>query len=965
MNATEIYLNSKTSLLLIKNVSTPNIVYLSTFTIPDFQITVRDITGNENIRVSSVYISTIYGARFIDGTNTFILDQPNGLVNLSLRTSTLWQLQHTSGQTPTNSAATVENLNVSTVFFDFLSTGQLNISTLITENLGTPNAIQLQGPLIITNLSNPDFFIIKSTLNVYGQVLHTGATFVSGPTTFLSSAFFKELSTVSNTFEVFSSLGIAGTISIQKNLFTLSTLQTFSSVVVQALQATQSTVDVFQTKDSLYVSNDIYIGKGVSVSDRTIIRNNFEVLETTSSFQSISTQGLDIDSNLLIKQDFFIDGNTFIQQQASIGGNLSLSGNVSTGFSVGVADSFYTSTLSSLSFSTLGHISTYGDFSSDYFQIVGNLSSFTMYSRKYLSIGSDLVNQGSLSSYSTAILNSSLSVMGGGTFQRVNIASSLSIFGNLGATSNLYTSALRINNNLSVYSSFITNAFLNVTSNSVVLEDFVAGRYFIADGPLLVSSVSEVNSFALNAIDITRSSPFTTLSTKNFVANILSSFSIKSSCNVANYINTYASSIQTKKSIFSRITQENLNTESFVLGFTSSLSEASKPKIVFDVPTYFAEGFSTPIVQSQVINGDIYRGKFIGNGAFLSNVPITYSNLSANLLFASTMKAQTLYLSTFSISYVNVGEQLNIVSSFLTSTLEIYGKSTNTITSKNSIVALTSNSMIINNTLFIDSLNKRIGFNTSTPQYDVDISGTVYATNILYSSINSIIITRPSTTVAQAYSASVFARDYFQYGNINDTISYAQVNPRKGLNININASTINTPFRIENRNTVQSNQFGIFNEQSSIGINSILHIHNDTKRVGINNNDLGLATLFPPNYALDVFGNAVFQSTLVSSFSFYDKINTDSIYTPTFAIFPTSIPLYSFSANQITVLTSTIIINNMMSVERAGFSYLYPKVGIKTNFPQTTLDVRGNVYFSSCISSELRVNNQIFSYALI
>lgn len=961
MSLTETFVNSKTSLVLIRNVSTPNIVYLSTFNQPDFQVTVRDITGNENIRFSSVYLSTIYGARFIDGTNTFLLDQPNGLVNISLRTSTLWQLQHTSGQAPTNSAATVGSLNVSTVSFDFLSTGQLFISTLTTENLGTPNAIQIQGPLIITNLSNPDFFIIKSTLNVFGQVIHTGATFVSGPTSFLSSAFFHELSSVSNTLTVFSTIGVGTNIRVQGGLTVFSSLQTFSSVGIQSLQVRESSANVFLAQESTFLLNDIYVGKGTSVENRTLVKNNFEVIGAVSTFQSISSFSLQVDGNLFTKKNLFVEGSSFVNREVFLQGNLSIQGSLSSIFSLGVAGSFYTSTLSSLSFSTLGNISSFGDFSSDNFQILGNLSSFSFYSKKYLSIGGNLVNKGSLSSYSTAVLNSSLSILGNGIFNLLNIASSFAIQTNLESEQNIYTSSLTIKGNLTVQSSFITNAFLFVQSNSIVLEDFNSGKNFIADGPIIVSSFSQVNSFALNNIDITRSSAFTSLSTKNLVTNNLSTFFIKSSCNIANYVNVYASSVQTRNIIVSQTTQENVYADSLHIGFTSSLSELSKPNIVFDTPTYFNQGFSTPFVKAKRIIGDIFSGNFFGDGTFLSNVPITYSNISANILYASSMKTSLLYLSTFSVPYVFVGNQLNIASSFLVSTLEISGKSTNKITSINNIVGLTSTSMIINNVLYIDSLNKRIGFNTSTPQYDVDINGLVYASNILYSSINGGLITAISGSITQAYASSVFVRDYFEYGNINDIITYAQGNPRKGLNINFNFNGSDVPFRIENRTTVLRNQFGIFNEQSSIGVNSILHVHNDTKRVGIN----FLNTSNYPNYPLDVLGNAVFQSTVASSFSFYERINADSIYTPTFSVFPTSSPFYAFSANQMTVFTSTIILNNMMSIERSANGNLYSKVGVKTNFPQNTLDVRGNVYFSSCTSSEVRINNQRFSYSLI
>ena len=48
-----------TSLILIKNVSTQNIVYLPGYNYADFSVTIRDTTGNSMIVNTPVVISTI------------------------------------------------------------------------------------------------------------------------------------------------------------------------------------------------------------------------------------------------------------------------------------------------------------------------------------------------------------------------------------------------------------------------------------------------------------------------------------------------------------------------------------------------------------------------------------------------------------------------------------------------------------------------------------------------------------------------------------------------------------------------------------------------------------------------------------------------------------------------------------------------------------------------------------------
>ena len=78
---------------MIKRYERPTNIYLSTFNTPDFQVNIRDTTGSSTLNVN---VSTIGGALFVDGTNLYELNQPFGFVNLSLRTSSFWQVLHLS-----------------------------------------------------------------------------------------------------------------------------------------------------------------------------------------------------------------------------------------------------------------------------------------------------------------------------------------------------------------------------------------------------------------------------------------------------------------------------------------------------------------------------------------------------------------------------------------------------------------------------------------------------------------------------------------------------------------------------------------------------------------------------------------------------------------------------------------------------------------------------------------------------
>jgi hypothetical protein len=78
----------------------------------------------------------------------------------------------------------------------------------------------------------------------------------------------------------------------------------------------------------------------------------------------------------------------------------------------------------------------------------------------------------------------------------------------------------------------------------------------------------------------------------------------------------------------------------------------------------------------------------------------------------------------YGVAYTN-----NLQQSFIAQNLSINGTTQPTfLTSTNSITAGFSSMLILNNTLFIDATNNRVGVNTAVPQADLDVNGTLSKT---------------------------------------------------------------------------------------------------------------------------------------------------------------------------------------------------------------------------------------------
>lgn len=136
-----IVVNASTSLVLIdtNTLLDKAIVYLSSLNTPGSFVTIRDSTGNANI--SSIVVSTTKDVGFLDGpqVSSYQITQPYGFLSFGPKTASTWTLLN-SFAFPSQTAASISNINVSTAIIDkiytnsFVSTANLVTSTQTITN---------------------------------------------------------------------------------------------------------------------------------------------------------------------------------------------------------------------------------------------------------------------------------------------------------------------------------------------------------------------------------------------------------------------------------------------------------------------------------------------------------------------------------------------------------------------------------------------------------------------------------------------------------------------------------------------------------------------------------------------------------------------------------------------------------------------------------------------------------------
>jgi hypothetical protein len=930
--ATNIVVTPSTSLVLIRNVSTLTNVYLSTFNTSNFTVTIRDTTGLLNPGTSSVRISTIGAARFLDGTSLYVLDKPYGLVNVAFRNSSFWQILHTSGQVPATAAATLTTLNTSTSFFSFLSSGTKYVSTLTVNDLITTNALVLNNTFVIENLSAPGVVVVQSTFNVYGDMFVNKQLFVTGPAQLVSSLFVNTILPISSFTTVGNTLGVGKNLSVGGVTYVQGTLFTPSTNTVSTVQLQQSTLGATGlTVSSLLVGGSISTLGALAVASQISTGGLLSLHQTVSSLSSFFIAGnLDVGKDVVLASSIQVNQSASFLSTLNLASSLTVIDNAAISKNLTVLGDFYASTVSTVYFSTLSSFSTSVLYGINTLYISSGLSTAHFQSYSFMSIGSSFTTPATVSSLvSLQVLGSRVLVNESATLAQVQMlaAQPLGVGESLFVNGNSYFGAARFESGLSTVSSFVTYGHTKIMGNVGVAGNVVIDSNIIVQDGSEISSFF-VNSFLLSNVEILTSSPFT-----SFRASTLNASSIQTQFTQVIVDPTYE---WVKNSTFASTTQLSyataLATEVEVVhasnvlwgNMPTSLAASSKPSFVLNTESLFSRGLSTQNLQVDTLTANLLSGTFLGNGANISNIAVPYAHLSALKTVASSISTSVLYGSSINVSTFLSFTSTVVVSSVSTASLLIQAVGYSPLSTMNQILAKSQYELLINKDLYIDSRIYSVGVKTSTPQYNLDINGSLYTSNLYYNTVNPLYY---STSLVTSFS-TLGANSTF----VQNPMSY----PLGGAQI-LTTGSNDAYFLIRTTNTPAST-FGLFSYPSSIGILNSVVVHNDLRRVmanGLSNNQI----LIPP-YDFTVKDTIYATDGYFSTVNLTGTLNAADLQAQSLWIQREP----PFSTNWISTTNRTVYFNNLITVANTPNNGL---LGIKTGEPQAPLDVRGNAYVST------------------
>lgn len=937
-----------TTLILIKNVSTQNIVYLPSYNYADFSVTVRDTTGNSRIVSTPVLLSTTNKSLFFDGSSRYNLNQPYGLVNLALRNSNRWQIVHTSGQSPANSAANVQTVNISTAFFSLVSTPALSLSTLTVENLSTPNNIQFVGGIIFQNLSTPGFVEMQSTLTVYGNTLLNSNLYVSGPAIFLSTAYVESFLPFSSIFSFGSSFAIGGNLAVGGTTTLLDTLYTQSTVQAYTVQILQSTGTVLKVYNTLSVITQFstlgYLSVGTSTiaSRNATITGNVSTLSGTFKTNVLAATGsadLIIDKNLQVEGPLTVYGSLYNRN------NLAVNNKINISSFVAVNGTLTTQYFSSQSLSTSGSLSTLGALSiSDSIFVNGNISTIQTNSQGNLSVGGRFIVNSTISSLNTLSTYGTIHVgcnayLGNISVQSLFVAGDMTVNRNVSLSSAIFKKDVTVTGVMSV------DGTTRIGGSVGVAQDAYIGTVLYASTNSYYSSINSVG-FLLSNLEITTSSPFTTFTASTlFVSSLYTKQVIIQQGNLYRS-NTYASTIYVPLVEAENIALSTLTTSSFIFG--RNIPANIDSRFILNVPSYFTKGIQTIELRASTISNARFIGSHVGDGSQITNAPVPYNYLSGVTMLASTTTSQNLYTSSFYASTVITKQLLYVQSNVLLPNLRIDPVGYSPVTNTNQILSLTNKSMVINNTVYFDNQNSRIGINIPTPTVDLDIAGILYASNVSYSSINTLDLSGVTFTLSSLQAGSTYLANYLQYGDPGFYVGNFYPNVEVGYS--------NYPILIWNSESVYKTNFGFQNAKvaSTIVINSGLFIYGYTQRVGVNTinfaSDTSPGTIYEPQHTLDVRGSMYAEEGYFSTMDITKQLTTECLELPNLQMYGGIRAFLNRSTNTFLTSSTTFLIDRFATFTRQG-------LGINNAQPTFALDVRGSGFFSTLFTTNLRAKS--------
>lgn len=930
---TDYYVSPSTSLLLIKNLSKPINVYLRGYA-SSFTVSIRDTTGSPSITTDPVRISTIEGARFLDGSFYYPLNTPYGFVNLTLRNSNVWCLNHTSGQVPAAAAATIGTLSVATTYIGFQSTAQKIVSTFQVETLTTPNSISITGPFIVSNLSTPGFVLFEQALNVYGQTTLYNQLNISSSAFGVSSMFVEDLQPVPNPVRIYSSLGIGGNATLGEVLHVGSTLHLQSTIQVETLQTTLSTLlptvvldgslqvaSIVSTLGNLVVAGEASVGNGVVFGNEVVVGGQ------------LSTTTLSVNGPTTIYDSFLSQSNAAVASSLRAWSTVQIKGSLELQSTLGVAGALYPSSLSTVGFSTLGSFSTFTLEILSTAQITGNVSTVFVQSYQFFSVGGRLQTPAVVSSLGALVVGGFVSVRENGVVSELQTSSSVGVGGSASIASSTFAKHLTVQGATTIGGDFEVLGGISTQASLAVRTDATLYGNLIVLGGSEISSFL-VNSYLLSNLQIQASSPFISFQASSLHASTFETeLSHVLSVDPLSISSAFASTVQASNVFVENARLESGFAESFFSGSNLTLSADSAPKFGLASKTQFLQGFSTFGVLADQIQADRVEGSFVGTVSYLSNVPVPFSNLSGITLALSTLSLSELNTSSFTASTLVVSKFLLTQSSILAPYFVMEAQGYPFRSDVSQILNISPSLLAVNRKLFFNSQTQQIGLGTSTPIYDFDVSGLVYTSNLVYSSINTLTGTTGGVlNLSTILVSSSYVLNSLQVGT-------------QGLQIASQVVSGDPSVQINQIDGYSSNLFGIFDfvVRSSIFLNSGVEVKH--QRVFLNPYFDLINQFIDPSAALDLRGVARADEVYVSSPYIFETVQAKTVQSRFLVVASNPDPLL----NRISTSFEKLYLNDFVVMTTNSYT-ANRYVGIGTDSPQATLDVNGNVYFSTALT---------------
>ncbi len=930
---TDIYVSPSTSLILIKNLSSPVNVYLRAYNTLPFTVSIRDTTGLSSLAQTPIRISTVDTARFVDGTSYYPLNTPYGFVNLTLRNSNTWTINHTSGQLPATAAATIGTLSAATTYIGFQSTAQKIVSTLYVETLTTPNSISITGPFIVSNLSTPGFVLFEQNLNVYGRTELYNQLNISANTFVRSSFFVEDLLPLSFPVVAYSSVGIGGNAILNETLHVGSTLHLQSTIQVNTLQTTQSTLATTTViQGPLQVASLVSTLGNLAAAQSTTVAGNLLLGSESFVAGSLSTSVLQVKDQTTIRNNLSSLTTASFGSSMKAWSTLEVKGSVLFQSTVGAAGTLYTSSLSTLGFSTLGSMSTNQLEILSTAQISGTVSTVLFQSYQFLSIAGTLYTPAVLSSLGNTNVAGSVSVRDRGIIGSLNTSSSVGIGGNASIVGSTFASHVAVGGDAIVGGDFYANGGISTQANLAIRTDgMILGNLIVLGATTIPNFI--VNSYLLSNLQIQASSPYTSFRASSLHASTMETELARVfSEHPLTVSSVFASTVQASRTIVEDAVFEQTFADSFYVGSNLSLASDSMPKFGLTANTQMLEGFSTVSVLADRIEAGRVEGSFVGTVSYLSNVPVPFSNLSGITLALSSILTTQLLTSSFTASTL-IGNKFIFVQSSVNApyiSFESQGYSLRADTSQ--FLNLSPTLLAVNRSLVFNAASRQIGLGTSNPVYDFDVSGLVYTEDLVYSSINTLTGISPGIlNLSTIIVSSSYVRDSLQFGTQGLQIaSAAASNQNAWVDVNTIAGH-------------NSNGFGIFDfvARSSIFLNSGIEISR-SQTVFVNPYFEFTSNFLESSAAFDLRGVARADEFFVSSASIFETVQAKTMVSRNLIV--SSNP--DAPINRISTSFGKLFFNDIFVL--TSDSYLSNRyVGVGTSVPEASLDVQGNAYFST------------------